>query len=200
MPEFQTLTEGQVNEALARYTKLGELPIYNKLPHGIKRSAACTALAGVLHWSLMDLNDAVGASEEFRASVEAIISTYEIQHPDKVNQEEALARVLGDIATGMTGLPQTEEEAQALMEQMGSQCTNPEHDHSQQAAPAAQPSGARSVGFSAAHMAKDGTPDAKVDAQFEAMVKGFDTETAPEPKGKHRFTVDSDGATEDGGK
>lgn len=200
MPEFQTLTERQVSEAMALYTKLGELPIYTKLPHGIKRSAACTAVASVLHWSLTDLSEAVQASEEFRANVEAIIGTYESQHPDKVNQEEALAKVMNDIATaGMTGLPRSEEEAIALMQQMGGECTNPEHDHSQAAA-TAEPSGARSVGFSSAHMAKDGTPDAKVDAAFEEMMKGFDQEAAPEPKGRHRFTVDSDGATEDGGK
>jgi hypothetical protein len=197
MTEFNQLTEPQVNEAMALYCKVGELPIYNKLPHGIKRSAAATAIASVLHLSLLELNEIVGSSDDFKAHVEALISTFEVKNPDKVNQEEALARAMNEIATaGMTGLPTSLEEAEAMVGQMGGECTNPDHDHSQPAQSAA-PS-ARSVGFSAVHMATDGTPDPKVNAEFDAMVKGYDTETAPEPKGKHRFIVDSEGSTEEG--
>jgi hypothetical protein len=189
---FTTLTEPQVREAMQLFTKVGNLDLYPRLNTGVKISAAATAIASVLHWTVQELNEAI-PSEEFKNNVTALIETFEIQHPEKVSEDFTLMKAMGEIAAaGMVGLPTTREEAE---EMAGQGCTNPAHDHNQSAEPAA-----RSVGFGTAHMVKDGTPDAKVDAEFDAMVKNFETETAPETKGKHRFTVDSDGSAEDGGK
>lgn len=196
---FTTLTRTQTDQALNLYAKVGDLDCYTRLPLHVKRKAASDSIASVMRWSVVDLAQIVATCPAFCQAADSIVSIFEAEHPNKVDDNTALANAIHEIEmAGMIGVPTNETETLALIKELATAGLVPQeiadelqrqHDERNGTAKA------HMVGFDASHMAHDGTPDAKTDAEFEAIINAMESEDKSEPE--RRFVVDSDGSTED---